>query len=228
MNVVAYSFIPVLAATIGAFVAIVRQPGPQLSSAIQHFAAGVVFAAAAAEILPTVMHGSSPAATIVGGALGVVAMLLIKRFEETAKGPIGLLSAVGIDILVDGLVLGLAFLAGQKAGLLLTIALSVEILFLGLTVTTELGEALKAKWKVFGATVLLALLLPFGALVATPLHTLPPVVITGLLSFGLMALLYLVTEELLVDAHRKPDNVWISAAFFVGFLALITLEQLIG
>ncbi|MFX9962116.1 transporter, partial [Acinetobacter baumannii] len=89
-------------------------PGRQLTSAIQHFAAGVVFAAAAAEILPTVMHGLFPAATIIGGALGVVAMLLIKRFEETAKGPVGLLSAVGIDILVDGLVLGLAFLAGQK------------------------------------------------------------------------------------------------------------------
>ncbi|MFX8887369.1 transporter, partial [Acinetobacter baumannii] len=82
----------------------------------------------------------------------------------------GLLSAVGIDILVDGLVLGLAFLAGQKAGLLLTIALSVEILFLGLTVTTELSEALSARWKVFGATVLLALLLPLGTLIATPLN----------------------------------------------------------
>lgn len=227
MNVMGYTFIPVAAAALGAGVASWREPGPRLTSAIQHFAAGVVFAAAAAEILPDVMHGASPAATLVGGAAGVVVMLLIKRLEAVTKGPVGLLSAVGIDILVDGLVLGLAFIGGQKAGLLLTIALSLEVLFLGLTVTAGLGEALNAKWKVFAATVGLGLLLPVGAAIAAPVHLLPAVVVTGFLSFGLMALLYLVTEELLVEAHEKPDNVWITSAFFVGFLALLALEEVI-
>ncbi|HMT14344.1 MAG TPA: hypothetical protein PKE19_06295, partial [Aestuariivirga sp.] len=49
--------------------------------------------------------------------------------------------------------------------------------------------------------------------------------ITGFLSFGLMALLYLVTEELLVEAHEKPDSPLISALFFVGFLGLLLLEE---
>ena len=44
----------------------------------------------------------------------------------------------------------------------------------------------------------------------------------------MMALLYLVTEELLVEAHKKPDNVWITSAFFIGFLALLALEEMIG
>jgi ZIP family zinc transporter len=39
-----------------------------------------------------------------------------------------LLAAIGIDILVDGLVLGLAFVAGEKAGFLLTIALTLGAL----------------------------------------------------------------------------------------------------
>lgn len=164
-------------------------------------------------------------ATLVGGALGVAAMLLIKKLEERARGPVGLLAAVGIDILIDGLVLGLAFIGGQKAGLLLTIALTVEILFLGLTVTMELNEFLKARWKIFVATAALSVLLPLGAITATPVNLLPPVMVTAFLSFGLMALLYLVTEELLADAHQKPDSVWISSAFFVGFLALLALEE---
>ena len=87
---------------------------------------------------------------------------------------------------------------------------------------------LKAKWQVLAATVALAFLLPVGAVIAAPVHLLPAVVVTGFLSFGLMALLYLVTEELLVEAHEKPDNVWITSAFFVGFLALLALEELIG
>ena len=228
MGALGYTLVPVAAAGIGAAVAVWRRPGESITSAVQHFAAGVVFAAAAAEILPDVMHGRSPAATLIGGAIGVVVMLAIKRFEDSAKGPVGLLAAVGIDLFVDGLVLGLAFLAGAKAGLLLTIALTLEVLFLGLTLTTELGEALKGGLKIVGATVAVALLLPLGALASTPISLLPPVVITGFLSFGLMALLYLVTEELLVEAHQKPDNVWISSAFFVGFLALLALEEMIG
>lgn len=227
-DALAYTLVPVAAAGLGAGVAVWRRPGAAITSAVQHFAAGVVFAAAAAEILPDVMHGRSPAATVIGGAIGVLVMLGIKRFEESAKGPVGLLAAVGIDIFIDGLVLGLAFLAGAKAGLLLTIALTLEILFLGLTLTAELGEVLKRRMQVVGATVAVALLLPLGALASTPVSALPPTVITGFLSFGLMALLYLVTEELLVEAHKKPDNVWITSAFFIGFLALLALEEMIG
>jgi ZIP family zinc transporter len=223
----AYTLVPVSAAAIGCVVAIWRRPGPALTSTIQHFAAGVVFAAAAGEILPDVMHGASPTATLIGGGAGVAVMLLIKQFEKFVRGPLGLLAAIGIDILVDGLVLGLAFIGGQKAGLLLTIALTLEVLFLGLTVTNELSEFIKSRWKILATTLGIALLLPIGALVASPVSLLPPVVITGFLSFGLMALLYLVTEELLVEAHEHPDNAWITSAFFAGFLGLLALEQLI-
>lgn len=228
MTAAVYTLIPVAAATVGGALAIWRPPGPNLVSTIQHFAAGVVFAAAAGEILPDVMHGASPAATLIGGGLGVFVMLAVKKYEEKARGPYGLLAAVGIDIFIDGLVLGLAFLAGQKAGLLLTVALTLEVLFLGLTVTAGLGEFLKSRWKILATTVAISLLLPLGAFASAPVHLLPPVVITGFLSFGLMALLYLVTEELLVEAHEKPDNVWITSSFFVGFLGLLALEELMS
>ena len=71
-----------------------------------------------------------------------------------------------------------------------------------------------------------ALLLPIGAPVALPVASFPPVVIAGFLSFGLMALLYLVTEELLFEAHEKPDSPLISAMFFVGFLVLLLIEEI--
>ena len=45
-----YTLIPAAAAVLGAAVAVNMRPGPVLVSAIQHFAAGVVFAAAAGEI----------------------------------------------------------------------------------------------------------------------------------------------------------------------------------
>ncbi|WP_277980529.1 ZIP family metal transporter [Sphingomonas phyllosphaerae] len=228
MQAVAFTLIPVAAVLLSSLVAVTRRPSEAVVSAMQHLAAGVVFAAAAVEILPQVMHEGSPIATFIGGAIGIIVMLSLKAIESRAKGPIAMLAAVGVDILIDGLVLGLAFVAGGKAGLLLTIALTLEVLFLGLTVTTELGETVRSKARIVAITVGIALLLPIGAALATPVALFPPVVIAGFLSFGLMALLYLVTEELLVEAHEKPDTPLISAMFFIGFLGLLLIEEILG
>lgn len=228
MQAVAFTLIPVAAVLIGSLVAVTRRPSEAIVSSMQHLAAGVVFAAAAVEILPQVMHEGSPIATFIGGAIGIIVMLSLKAIEGRAKGPVAMLGAVGVDILIDGLVLGLAFIAGGKAGLLLTIALTLEVLFLGLTVTAELGATIRSKARIVAITVGIALLLPIGAALATPVALFPPVVIAGFLSFGLMALLYLVTEELLVEAHEKPDTPLISAMFFIGFLGLLLIEEVLG
>ena len=116
-------------------------------------------------------------------------------------------------------------IAGEKAGTLLAVALTLEVLFLALTLTNDLTSRYR-KMKAIGLTCALALLVPIGALVVQPVALLSPVWITGFLSFGLMALLYLVTEELLVEAHEKPDSPLISAMFFVGFLALLLIEEI--
>lgn len=221
-----YTLIPVLAALLGAIAAVSVRPGPLLVSAIQHFAAGVVFAAAAGEILPDVVHGGSAWATVIGGSAGVAVMLLVKELEERFKGPAGLLAAVGVDLVIDGLVLGIGFAAGARAGVLLTIALTLEVLFLGLTVATELTETVTSRIRIIGTIGLMVLLLPLGTVLAAPVSALPGVVVTGFFAFGLVALLYLVTEELLVEAHETPDRPWVTAMFFAGFLALIVVEEL--
>ena len=225
MTNLAIAFVPVIAVFFGALWALWKKPGAGLTSAIQHFAAGVVFAAAAVEILPQVKADGSLLATAIGGILGVVVMLGVKSLEEHWHGPAGMLAAVGIDIFVDGVVLGLAFLAGEKAGFLLAFALTLEVLFLGLTLTQELSETIKSKLRIVGTAVAIALLLPLGVVASTPVAGLSHLWITGFLAFGLMALLYLVTEELLVEAHEKPDSPMISALFFVGFLGLLLLEE---
>lgn len=225
MNALSLTFIPVIAVFLGAAAAMLRQPGPAFVSAMQHLAAGVVFAAAATEVLPSVIHGSSPIATFAGGAIGVAVMLLLKTLEGRATGRMAFLVATGIDIFIDGLVLGLSFLAGDQAGLLLTIALTLEVLFLGLTVAVELQASAYSKLRIAITIGLVGLLLPLGALIAMPVGQLAPEMIVAFLAFGLMALLYLVTEELLTEAHENPDSPLITAMFFVGFLGLVLIEE---
>lgn len=223
-----FTLIPAGAALVGAAIAAYLRPGPILVSGIQHFAAGVVFAAAAGEILPDLKHGGSPWPVAIGGAIGVLVMLLLKQVEERIRGPVGLMAVVGVDILIDGLVLGIGFAAGAKAGMLLTIALTIEVLFLGLTVAAKLGETAPTPGRIVLLTSGLVLLLPLGAILAIPVASLPAPYLTGFFAFGLIALLYLVTEELLVEAHETPDRPWVTAMFFVGFLLLLLVEETIG
>lgn len=72
----------------------------------------------------------------------------------------------------------------------------------------------------------LALLLPTGVLLATPVAALPEKARLGMLTFGLMALLFLVTEELLVEAQEVEERSWVTALFFAGFLGLLLLDEL--
>ncbi|MEW5421650.1 ZIP family metal transporter [Amorphus sp. 3PC139-8] len=224
-----YTLIPVAAAVVGALLAIFRRPGPVLTSAVQHFAAGVVFAAAAGEILPDILDEGGVMPTLIGGFAGIAAMLLVGQLEKIAKGPVGLLTTVGVDLLIDGLVLGIAFAAGASAGILLTAALTLEVLFLGVSTAIGLGEEMSSRLKAVLATVAVVLLMPVGVLLSAPVAFAEPAVKAGLFAFGLIALLYLVTEELLVEAHEQAeDRPWVTALFFIGFLVLILLQEAVG
>ncbi|MFZ2236095.1 MAG: transporter [Dokdonella sp.] len=225
MQAIVYTLIPWAALVLGAIVTVFWPPGPKVRSAIQHFAAGVVFAAVASEILPELKHGGSVVAVAIGATVGILVMLAIKQIGRRASGPLAIAAVTGIDILIDGLVLGIGFTAGARQGLLLTIALTIEVLFLGLTLTGAFIEKIASRWQAASLTAAIGLALPLGAAAGGPVGSLSVPLLTGFYAFGLIALLYLVTEELLVEAHEQPDTPLISAMFFVGFMLLLLLEE---
>lgn len=224
-SVLVYTAVPFGAAVVGGALAAWIRFGPAFTSTVQHFAAGVVFAAAAGELLPDVLHTQSLPPVIVGALASLALMLFLKWFGNRREGAIGLLAATAIDILVDGLVLGIGFAAGPKQGVLLTIALTLEVFFLGLSVAEPLRKTNASARRIVLVTSMLALMLPVGATLGLLAGNTPEPIQSGLFSFGLIALLYLVTEELLVEAHEKPDSPAITATFFIGFLLLVILEQ---
>jgi zinc transporter, ZIP family len=180
-----------------AAIALWRQPTPTIAGAIQHFAAGVVFAAAAGELLPDIKHRQSVWAVILGGVAGIFVMLLIKRLGEAAKGTLGLVVMVAVDIFIDGLVLGIGFAAGAKQGFLLTVALTTEVLFLGLSLTGELSESIRQPARVLAMIVGLAVLLPIGAAVGIP--------VSHLLNFWI-ALLFVRADPSALSGHQRTPG----------------------
>lgn len=220
------TLIPLLAIWIGGIVTAFKTPSDWLRSLMQHLAAGVVFAATAVEILPEVLNSTASFwFTLLGAALGVAAMLVLKVLEEKRPGPIGLTVTAALDVFVDGFVLGLAFFQGARQGLLLTIALSLELVFLCVAVAAGLGGL--GRNKVMLVTFGISLTLPIGAVVGHLLGGLSAGWLSAFYAFGLMALLYLVTEELLSEAHETEDTLLMPVAFFVGFLGLVALEKVL-
>ena len=145
-----------------------------------------------------------------------------KVFVQDSKLPLSLLMAIGVDIFIDGLLLGIGFTAGNTEGILLTIALSLELLSLGMATATELGENGLNKKNSIGLIALLSVVFFVSALLgATLLHNLSHMAIEVVLSFGLSALLFLVTEELLTEAHEEKESIWHTSAFFRGFLLFV-------
>ncbi|HJT03446.1 MAG TPA: hypothetical protein VJ757_07440 [Pseudonocardiaceae bacterium] len=53
-------------------------------------------------------------------------------------------------------------------------------------------------------------------------------VLAAVLAFGAAALLYLVVEELLVEAHEQAETPLLAVLFFAGFLGIYLLAGLGG
>ncbi|MDD5406726.1 MAG: hypothetical protein PHE73_07325 [Sulfurovaceae bacterium] len=216
--------IPAIIASLGGFLAVFWNPSHHTRSHIQHFAAGVILAALAVEILPEIGREHAHWWVLVSSfAIGGILMYIMKLWtmgleakNEHGKGlNYGLIAAVFMDVSVDGFLIGAGFAANGETGLVLALGLSVELLFLGLSLISDVIKG----WRVVMMSVLLALtVLAFSLLGYYLLAGASVDIISAILSFGVAALLYLVTDELLVEAHiieEKPSStLWL----FTGFL----------
>lgn len=233
-QVLTYLAIPVVVIIVGGSASAFYSPGAKLRSGIQHFAAGLVFAAVAAGLLPEILGSHDLLAVVVGFTAGVALMLGMKWFTEKSQGtddepaPLSLVFAAGVDYVVDGLLVGIGFGLSAKAGGMLTFALSIEGLFLAIAVTAALRRHRVSPGKLILVNLVFGLLFAVGATLGAAVFNLVSGSIhTGMLAFGSAALIYLVTEELLVEAH-KPDvteNPLTAGIFFAGFLLLLGIEM---
>lgn len=138
---------PVAASVVGSTIAARRRFAASTISSLQHLAAGIVTAAVAGEVLPDLRDRHSLGATIVGFVAGVAVVMLlsdVERRTDLAAGSAGLPTAMiaifGIDLFIDGLLVGVGAALGEGQGRVLTIALTFEILFLALSLVGELKE----------------------------------------------------------------------------------------
>lgn len=230
-SVLGFVAIPVATSIGGSVVAARRPTGERVRNIVQHIAAGLVFAAASLELLPDLIREHSKTGTVIGFVVGVAAMLILGRmsdhFETVGgqKAALGVIALIAFDVLLDGVLMGVAFSEQARQGRILAIALTFELAFLGLSVASVMQIAGASKRRIVAVTTGIAVALPVGALLGIgPLASLPVTPFAAVLAFGTVALLYLVTEELLAEAHEVKDTPLATATFFLGFLGILLIS----
>ena len=228
--------IPAVVASLGGILAVYWNPSHQARSLIQHFAAGVVLAALAVEVLPEIGREHAPAWVLImsftiGGILMYIMKLWSMRLEEKTEHlgdnafNYGLIAATFIDVAVDGFIIGAGFAAGGNTGLILALGLSVELLFLGLSLVSNTIKG----WRVVFLSVALAGVVLAGSVLGNYLLSgASASLISAILAFGVAALLYLVTDELLVEAHTIEEKPSSTLWLFAGFLVFWSIQLLSG
>lgn len=152
-----------------------------------------------------------------------------KQVSTKSNLPIGLIVAVLVDSAVDGMLIGMAAGQGFGSGILLAWATAIEMGFLGFSFTVEILSATRKRWA-FIISLLPPLTITLAAWAAgygaEAVRNSP--VFEGMLSFSLVAVLFMVFEELLVEASEAATGWHISLFLYLGLFMSVVCDVAIG
>lgn len=246
--------IGLVAGVLGAVIAALATRGQTstLTSYVQHFAAGLIIAAATLDLLPEALHLGGGWPLIIGFVLGTAFMLalraLLTRFghghshgdehghghghgDSQTKAVTGvnlrLVVALAVLVLIDGAIIGIALSAGGAAALLIAIALSIELLFVAASTAGSARAGGGSLGTAIGVGAFVAVMMPIGAVLGAVVFAgvSAPVLIAGL-GFGAAALLFTAVAELLVEAYEIKESTGTIAMAAGGFLLFLILMML--
>jgi len=216
-----YSLLPVAALVFAGMLTAAWPVGRIWVSRFQHFASGVIISSVALELLPVSLKSGSMIGLLLGYAGGVAAMLAIDQYGENASTKV----PIATDLFIDGLLLMIGFAAGKSGGMLLLLGLTLETTALGMAIGPVLAAEGPTRMRAIFPLTGLALSILAGAACGLFLPRQTGLWFAAILGFGIAALLFLVIEELITEAHEIPDTPFTTSLFFVGFLIPLLLAQ---
>jgi len=144
------------------------------------------------------------------------------------KLPYSMITAVALDTFVDGFLIGLTYVASPKAGMVMAFATCIEMGFLGLTFSAQLRACSHNRIVTLSIATAIPFLMLVGGMVGSALANAveeQPAVFVAFIAFCVVALLFLVTQELLVEAREVSDNKMVTSAFFMGVLLALLVSR---
>jgi len=222
-----------------------EEPKPRFQRAVLGFAAGVMTAASVWSLLiPAieqaegngVLPGWLPAAAGMLAGVGFLALmdgvllrLRRERAAQTSRQSALLMTAITLHNIPEGMAVGLAFALaasgeGFAAAAALALGIGIQNFPEGAAIALPLRQEGRSRSRAFLGGMLSGSVEPlFGVLVVLMAAAAQPVM-PWLLSVSAGAMLYVVVEELIPQAHSRSGT----CGFVMGFLIMMVLDVALG
>ncbi|GAB4400976.1 MAG: ZIP family metal transporter [Anaerolineales bacterium] len=207
------------------------------------FAAGVMLAATSFSLLIPSMETGGIWVTVVGVLVGAAFVALMDRvvphmhFISGPEGPPSatlkritlLILAITIHNFPEGLAVGVGFGGGDlTVAVALAIAIGLQNMPEGLAVALPLVREGYSRWKAVGYALLSGLVEPIGGVLGAALVSVARPILPWGLSFAAGAMLYVVSEEMIPETHRKGFAKVGTTGLLIGFVVMMALDNLFG
>jgi len=204
------------------------------------FSAGVMLAATSFSLIVPALDLSGPLVAVFGIILGALVLHLIDRFVPHfhpalgAEGPPSKLSRVWLFVLAitihnfpEGLAVGVSFgSANVAAGLAIATAIGLQNMPEGLAVALPLVREGYTRRKALLYGTLTGLVEPLGGLLGVALVSIFQPILPWGLAFAAGAMLFVVSDEMIPESHRKGFEREATFGVIAGFVVMMLLDCL--
>ncbi|MFP3872558.1 MAG: ZIP family metal transporter [Candidatus Aenigmatarchaeota archaeon] len=215
----------------------------KILSILLGFSAGVMVSITFIELIPESIEEGSLITGVTGILLGVMIIGFIdikfphRHFsfdcdgdEERAKSiKTGVLLSVGIAMhnLPEGVAIGAVFIVSYEAGMTLAILMAIHNFPEGMAVGAAMCVGKVRSHKVLITTALAGVPMGIGAFLGGALGGVSDLALSIGLGFASGAMLYIVFDELIPDAHRRMKGHYAIGGILSGIILGIVLIQVL-
>lgn len=248
MNIVFYgltaSFLAGLATGVGALpILFFKDVSDKILDVMLGFAAGVMLAASSFSLLIPALELSDVWTVAIGFSLGALIIHLIDRYtphvhfwtgvegpkSHRLSGLMLMVIAITIHNFPEGLAVGVSFGGGDIArGLLVAIAIGLQNMPEGLAVAFPLVREGYSRNRSLVIATLTGLIEPVGGLLGVALVSLAEPVLPWGLAFAAGAMVFVVSDEIIPESHRKGFEREATFGLIIGFIIMMILDTYLG
>ncbi len=217
-----------------------KQISDRLLDVMLGFSGGVMLAATSFSLIVPAIDLSGPLVAVFGLVLGALALHLVDRFVPHfhqflgAEGPSSKLPRVWLFILAitihnfpEGLAVGVSFGSGETAtGLAIAMAIGLQNMPEGLAVALPLVREGYSRGKSLLYGTLTGLVEPVGGLLGVVLVSVFQPILPWGLAFAAGAMLFVVSDEMIPESHRKGFAREATFGLIGGFVVMMFLDTL--
>jgi ZIP family zinc transporter len=206
------------------------------------FAAGVMLAATSFSLIVPAIELGGVWITVAGIAAGAVFLDQIHRLTPHLhlvlgrEGPSSALSRVWLFVLAitlhnfpEGVAVGVGFGAGDiPAGTALAIGIGLQNMPEGLAVALALLREHYPRGRALLIALLSGLVEPIGGLLGVSAVTVARPILPFGLAFAAGAMLFVISDEIIPETHRRGFERVATFGVVIGFIVMMTLDNLFG